>query len=74
MERKIVSLQVGDSKYIVGNNGVKLIEVQPPLAGIDYETHAISIYSPMEKMIWRHEEDLIAIPKLVLDETARVQS
>ena len=67
MERKITHLQVGEAKYNVGTNGVKMLEVQPPLAGVDYGDYAVAIYAPMETMIWHHKEDLIAVPKLVMD-------
>lgn len=70
-ERTIFKLIVGDRKFEVGVNGVKLIEVQPPLAGVDYEDgHALGIFSQNEDMYWYHRESKIIVPEL---ETSRLQ-
>ena len=72
-ERTIFKLIVGDRKYEVGVNGVKLIEVQPPLAGVDYEDgHALGIFSQNEDMYWYHRESKIIIPALELSKMAEV--
>ena len=70
MERKITHLQVGDAKYNVGTNGVKAIgvdfvhEISDPICSVDYGDHIWSIVGDVR---WRHEEELIKVPKLVLD-------
>ena len=64
-ERTIFKLIVGDRKYELGVNGVKLIEVQPPLAGVDYEDgHALGIFSQNADMYWHHRESKIIVPEL----------
>jgi hypothetical protein len=45
---------------------VKIIEVQPPLAGVEFEDGtAMAIYNPNEAMFWFHEESKILVPDLM---------
>jgi len=63
--RRITRLQFGTKNYVVGQKGVKMIEVQPPLAGVEYDNgEIVSIYSPMEPMFWYHEDagPMLAVP------------
>ena len=66
--RKVLRLLVGTEKYELGQSGVVLIEVSPPLAGVDYENGtSLGIYSPMEPMYWYHEEAPdIVIPQIAV--------
>lgn len=71
MERKITKLMIGDSKWEIGTNGVKTLEVQPPLAGIEYEDGtALALYSPKETIYWWHKEQMIVVPDLAAPEVA----
>jgi hypothetical protein len=67
MERRILYLEVGKHKWRLGENGVKMIEVQPPLAGIEFDDgNAVSLYCGTEVMLWKHEEKKIVVPELVV--------
>ena len=71
MERRITKLWFGDKKWEVGVNGVRLIEVQPPLFGVDYDDgHAVSGFAGTGTLFWEHKEDLVKVPKLVMPENA----
>ncbi|KKN78952.1 hypothetical protein LCGC14_0344280 [marine sediment metagenome] len=72
-ERTIYKVLVGDSKFEVGVNGVTLIEVQPPLVGIDHDDgHALGIFSQNEDIFWYHREAKIIVPALDITDFARV--
>ena len=65
MTRKITKLWFEDRVWEVGVNGVKLIEVQPPLFGVDYEDgHAMSGFAGDGTLFWEHKEQKIVIPDL----------
>ena len=67
-QRKITKLWFEDKKYEVGVNGVRLIEVQPPLFGVDYDDgHAVSGFAGTGTLFWEHEEQAIVVPEIVLD-------
>jgi hypothetical protein len=56
-QRKITKLMVGDKKWELGTNGVKTLEVQPPLAGVEYDSgEAVAIYAPNSDIFWWHKE------------------
>ena len=49
----------------VGNNGVKTLEVQPPLAGVEYDDGtALAVYAPKQDIYWWHKEQMIVVPDL----------
>ena len=70
MERKITHLDINGKKFNVGTNGVKTIgvdfipDIPHPVCSVDYGDKIMSFVGNVN---WTHKEDLIAIPKIVLD-------
>ena len=68
MTRTITKLLIGNRKFEIGTDKVRLIEVQPPLAGIEYEDGtAMAVYAPTETMYWFHKEEMILVPDIQVD-------
>ena len=53
--RKITSLRFSTKNYVVGQKGVKTIQIEPPMAVVEYEDgHMTSMYIPMDVVYWDH--------------------